>query len=94
MWCAHLGGKPQGLVDCEGREMNIVLGAVRDVAAEVLGDVFRGERVVVHFTLNEMIFCALISESFQKRAASRARASQDHCGEVKVRAYRIRKLRE
>lgn len=82
MWCAHLGSKPQRLVDCKGREMNVILRAVRDVAPEVLGDILWRERVVVHFTLNEMIFCALIRESFQKRAASGARASQDHWREI------------
>ena len=81
MWCAHLGSKPQRLVDCEGREMNVILWAVRDVAAEVLGNVLWGERIVVHFTLNEVIFCTLISESLQKRAASRAGASEDNWGE-------------
>jgi hypothetical protein len=64
--------------------MNVILGAVCDVAAEVTGNILWRERVVVHFTLNEMILRALISESFQERAASRARASQDHWGQIKL----------
>jgi hypothetical protein len=39
MWCAHLGRKPQRLVDCECGEMNVVLRAVSDVAAVVLGNI-------------------------------------------------------
>ena len=76
MWCAHLGSKPQRLVDCERRKVNIILGAVRDVATEVLEYILWRKRVVVHFTLNEMILLALIGESLQKRAASRAGASE------------------
>jgi hypothetical protein len=52
-----------------------------------------GECVVVHFSLNEMIFCALIGESFQKRAASRARLPRATRG-GKVGRYRVRRLRE
>jgi hypothetical protein len=77
MWCAHLGGKPQGLVDREGREMNATSGQYVTPSRKCL-KMSSGECVVVHFSLNEMIFCALIGESFQKRAASRARASQGH----------------
>jgi hypothetical protein len=58
--------------------MNIIFGAVSDVSAEVLGNVLWSERVIVHFTLHEMIFCALIGKRFQKRAAPRAGASQDN----------------
>jgi hypothetical protein len=44
--------------------MNVILGAVRDAAAEVLENIHWRERrvvvllVVVHFAHNEMIFCA------------------------------------
>ncbi len=58
--------------------MNVILGAIRDVATEVLEYILWGERVVVHLTLNEMIFCALVGESFQQGAAPRARASEDN----------------
>jgi hypothetical protein len=55
--------------------MNIILGAVSDVAAVVFGNIFWSERVIVHITLHEMIFCALIGKRFQQRAAPRARTS-------------------
>jgi hypothetical protein len=80
MWCAHLSCKPQRLIDREGGEMNVILRAVRDIAAEVLSDILWRERVVVYFTLHKMIFCALIGERFQQRTAPRARASQDNWG--------------
>ena len=44
--------------------MNVVFRAVRDVSAEVFGNILRRERVVVYFTLYKMIFCALIGEGF------------------------------
>lgn len=78
MWRAHLGRKPQRLVDRECGEMNVILGAISDVATVVLGNIFWTERVIVHFTLHEMVFCALIGKGFQQRAAPRARASQDN----------------
>src|SRR5229473_7800161 len=80
MWCAHLGCKPQRLIDREGGEMNVILRTVRDVTAEVLRNILWRERVVVYFTLNKMIFYALIGERFQQCAAPRARASQDNWG--------------
>lgn len=52
------------------RAGNVILGAVRNVAVEVLENILSRGCVVVHFTLNKMIFCALIGESFGKRAAS------------------------
>ena len=64
MWCPHLGRKPQRLVDCECGEMNVVLGAVSDVAAVVLGNILRGERIIMYLSLHEMIFCALIRKRF------------------------------
>ena len=75
---AHLSGKLQRLVDRECGEMNVIFGAVNHVAAEVLGNILWSERVIVHLTLHEMIFSPLIGESFQQRAAPRARASQDN----------------
>ena len=64
MWCAHHGSKFQRLVDGESREMNVILGAVRDVSAEVFGNILWRKRVLEYFTLNEMIFCALIGKGF------------------------------
>jgi hypothetical protein len=44
--------------------MNVVLGAVSDVAAVVLGNILRGERIIMYLSLHEMIFCALIRKRF------------------------------
>lgn len=84
MWCAHLGCKLQRLVDCECWEMNVILGAVNDVAAVVLGNILCGERVIVYLALHKMIFGTLIGKRLQQRAAPRARTSQDNCGQVRT----------
>ena len=76
VWCTHLGRKAKCFIDGKRREMYVVLGGVDDIAAVVLGNVFWCKRVVMHFTIHTVILCALVGESFQEGAASRAWASQ------------------
>jgi hypothetical protein len=65
MGCTHLGRKPQGLIDRESREMNVILGAINDISTEFLGDLLGGKRVIVDLPFDEMIFCALIGKRLQ-----------------------------
>ena len=74
--CTHLGREAESFLDGKRGKMYVVLGGVDDIPAIVLGNVFRCEGVIMHFTFHKMILGALVGERFQERAASRAWVAQ------------------
>ena len=59
--------------------MDVILGAVYDIATIPFLDLFRGERVVENISLNIIVVSAVVGERFKKGTASGTGTAQDDC---------------
>ena len=70
-------GELEGLVYGESREMNIVFGAILNVATEMLVDLFRREGIVMDCALDVVELCPLICEGLEECGAAGTRSAKD-----------------
>lgn len=75
---ASTGGELDGLLDSEGREVDIVFGRVLNVASEVLLEFGRGERIVVNVAGHRAVLFPMVGESLEQSAAASAWASENN----------------
>ena len=75
----HHRGKLQRLHYLECWEVDVILGAVYDIATIPFLDFFRGERVVENIALNILVVSAVVGECFQKCTASGTGTAQGDC---------------
>lgn len=75
---ARLRCEIERLAHGERREMDVVLGAVLDIAAVMLLNFFRREVVVPYVTEDLMIVVPLVGERLEQCRTASARAPEDH----------------
>ena len=80
--CAGAGCELNGLVDSEGREVNIVLWAVLDISTEVSAKLLRRNGVVVDIAFDLVVLLALVGEGLEEGRASSTRATEYDYGEL------------
>lgn len=68
--CTCRCSEGQCFADGERGEMDVVFGAVLDVASEVFVKLLRGDRVVVYIAVDGVVFLPLIGKCFEEGAAS------------------------
>ncbi len=68
--CASLSSKVDGFMDSEGREKDIVLRAVLDVAAVITVDFGRGKGVIVNVSKYRVIFRSTVGKYFEQSRAT------------------------
>jgi len=76
VWGTSLGGEPNGFLDGEGREMDVVLGGVLDVTAIMGGDLLGGQGTEVDISLDVVVGTPLVREHLEECRASRPWAPQ------------------
>ena len=72
-----LGGEPDRFLDGQGREMNVVLWGVLDVAAIMSGDLFGGKGIIVNIALDVVVGITLVCEHLEESSTSGSWTAQN-----------------